>query len=195
MNEVDKQEDVVIWRPFLNITKDTIYKYANNFSIPYFKDTTPNWSMRGRMRCELFPVMKEIFGKTVLERFCNLSNKVSYLSNLHINCLIEPIKEKIKVSSYHNYRGTYKQCAIPIPKNTISDEGWEILIRYAYSKISRTHLRNKCLTPILNTLNRANMTDCSTQVFTLTGGSRARVSFNEIILYDYEDAKIEQDYS
>ena len=36
----DKQDGVDIWRPFLNISKQTIYNFAEMYKIPYFKDTT-----------------------------------------------------------------------------------------------------------------------------------------------------------
>ena len=30
------------------------------FNIPYFKDTTPNWSKRGKMRNEIFPLISSV---------------------------------------------------------------------------------------------------------------------------------------
>tara|TARA_B000000557_G_C20806831_1_gene458075 strand:+ start:1439 stop:2773 length:1335 start_codon:yes stop_codon:yes gene_type:complete len=189
MTGVDKQDGVDIWRPFLNISKQTIYNFAEMYKIPYFKDTTPDWSMRGKMRRQLFPLMQEIFGETILERYCSLSQKCQYLSDVHNSCIIEPLKEKIKVSEH--YSSKQKQCVIPIPQFPISNESWEILIRHAYKKISKTHLSRKCLTPILTTLNRSSVIDCSTQMFTLTGGGKACVSYQEIILYDSVNAKQE----
>jgi len=51
-----------LFRPFLGFKKQTIYDFANNYGIPYFLDTTPKWSKRGKMRNEIFPLIDSIFG-------------------------------------------------------------------------------------------------------------------------------------
>ena len=53
----DKNEilDVIIYRPMLSVRKDIIYNFAHQFNIPYFLDTTPDWSCRGKMRRNIFP--------------------------------------------------------------------------------------------------------------------------------------------
>ena len=38
-----------------------IYNFAHTHSVPYFKDTTPDWSNRGKLRRKVFPVLKEIY--------------------------------------------------------------------------------------------------------------------------------------
>ena len=53
--------NVCLLRPFINITKDMIYDFAYKHSVPYFKDTTPDWSNRGKLRRKVFPVLKEIY--------------------------------------------------------------------------------------------------------------------------------------
>ena len=47
------------------------------------------------MRRQLFH-NAEIFGETIPERYCSLSQKCQYLSDVHNSCIIEPLKEKIK---------------------------------------------------------------------------------------------------
>ena len=39
----------------LSVRKDIIYNFAHQFNIPYFLDTTPDWSCRGKMRRNIFP--------------------------------------------------------------------------------------------------------------------------------------------
>lgn len=61
MREIVVKEDLIFGRPFLDYPKSDIYKIAHNYDIPYFKDTTPDWSKRGLMRRQLFPLLKKIY--------------------------------------------------------------------------------------------------------------------------------------
>lgn len=65
-------KDVVVYRPFLNNYKKEIYDYAHQYNIPYFKDTTPEWSNRGKLRNKLFPLMKEIYGSQCLDNLLKI---------------------------------------------------------------------------------------------------------------------------
>jgi tRNA(Ile)-lysidine synthase TilS/MesJ len=43
-------EGVRIWRPMLGNDKHQILDFAHTFGTPYFLDTTPTWSTRGKLR-------------------------------------------------------------------------------------------------------------------------------------------------
>ena len=49
---------VLIFRPMLPVNKDVIYTYAHTYGVPYFKDSTPKWSTRGKLRNQLLPLLK-----------------------------------------------------------------------------------------------------------------------------------------
>ena len=66
--------DVTIYRPFLDFYKDTIYNFSHENNIPYFKDTTPDWSNRGKLRNKLFPLLQEIYGTQCLDHLLYLGN-------------------------------------------------------------------------------------------------------------------------
>ncbi|GAB5368517.1 hypothetical protein AAMO2058_001325900 [Amorphochlora amoebiformis] len=59
MTAEGEAEGVTIWRPLLPHNKVEIFTLAHKYGIPYFKDTTPKWSNRGRMRNELMPLLSE----------------------------------------------------------------------------------------------------------------------------------------
>ena len=61
MYPVSNIKDVDIWRPFLLHPKDDIFEFAINYLVPYTKDTTPEWSNRGKIRNKLYPLLQEIF--------------------------------------------------------------------------------------------------------------------------------------
>ena len=46
-------------RPMLNIVKKDIYSFANYLSIPHFKDSTPKWSQRGKIRDNIRPNIEQ----------------------------------------------------------------------------------------------------------------------------------------
>jgi len=55
MTCVGINDGVLIYRPFLTLEKVSIFEYAHKYGIPYFKDTTPHWSTRGKLRNKLLP--------------------------------------------------------------------------------------------------------------------------------------------
>lgn len=52
---------VNVVRPLLNYYKDDIYNYAHYHEIPYFLDTTPDWSVRGKFRRNILPLLFNTF--------------------------------------------------------------------------------------------------------------------------------------
>lgn len=61
IKEYSKILDVNIYRPLLNFYKDDIYEYAHYYEIPYFLDTTPDWSVRGKFRRRILPELFNTF--------------------------------------------------------------------------------------------------------------------------------------
>ncbi len=51
---------VPIWRPMLNNYKKDIYDYSHKYNIPYLKDTTPEWSNRGKIRNIIVPTLQDM---------------------------------------------------------------------------------------------------------------------------------------
>ena len=77
---------VTITRPLLDYYKSDIYNYAHFYRIPYFLDTTPDWSIRGTLRRKLFPLLFTTFNglKTNLLHIANDSQAWSELLNKKI---------------------------------------------------------------------------------------------------------------
>jgi tRNA(Ile)-lysidine synthase TilS/MesJ len=63
MNEI--QMGVSLYRPLLNVDKTEILDVAHRFGIPYFKNTTPEWSNRGKFRNTFYNATHEQFGKEI----------------------------------------------------------------------------------------------------------------------------------
>ena len=73
MTATSRNDGVTLFRPLLPLEKTFIFDYAHNFGVPYFKDTTPHWSTRGKLRNRLLPLLEEIYGEGCLTNLSNLA--------------------------------------------------------------------------------------------------------------------------
>lgn len=89
-----KDENIKFCRPMLLIEKKDIYKSANYLCIPHFKDSTPKWSQRGKIRDLIRPNI-EAWDSRAIESFFKLSDKISDLMKIAEFSAIN-ISEKIK---------------------------------------------------------------------------------------------------
>lgn len=80
-NKEHKQNNIIIYRPLLEIPKSEIYTFASNYSVPYLLDSTPKWSDRGKMRDELIPFLNEFDG-ALIPGLISLSNNMTELSKM-----------------------------------------------------------------------------------------------------------------
>jgi tRNA(Ile)-lysidine synthetase-like protein len=86
----------IIFRPLLNTTKNEIFDYAHQYKIPYFKNTTPNWSQRGKIRDIIIPSLK-----------CwnpDFTNALEYLAEYvrDIDAMKEDYVQTIMVNNYNS---------------------------------------------------------------------------------------------
>jgi tRNA(Ile)-lysidine synthetase-like protein len=77
MSLCDRQKDVFIWRPFINISKEKILEIAHGIGIPYLKNTTPEWSNRGKYRNNFHSAIQEQYGTDVDERIIRFAEMVT----------------------------------------------------------------------------------------------------------------------
>ena len=67
---------VIISRPMINLFKQEVFDFAHEHNIPYFKNTTPYWCMRGIFRYEIFPLINKSY-----TNLCNNLLKIGQQSN------------------------------------------------------------------------------------------------------------------
>ncbi|KAL1520769.1 hypothetical protein AB1Y20_022335 [Prymnesium parvum] len=90
---------VMIWRPLLAHEKSEIYEYAHKYGVPYFKDSTPAWSTRGKLRNQLMPLLREVYGEGVFVHLSSLARESSQCRDLVQPHLLEPFWRAVRVSS------------------------------------------------------------------------------------------------
>ena len=47
--------------------------------MPYFKDTTPTWSTRGKLRRQLIPLLIDMYGNGCLRNLSNLAKGIYFV--------------------------------------------------------------------------------------------------------------------
>ena len=95
IKEQTKQNDITIARPMLEFYKTTIYDFANKYQIPYFKDTTPDWSVRGKYRNKIAPLLEDAFSKSIKSNLLCLSQQSDEWNQMILKQIIVPFMETV----------------------------------------------------------------------------------------------------
>ena len=84
-------EGVNIIRPFLTVDKNKILDIAHNYCIPYLKNTTPEWSNRGKFRNRFYNETIKQFGSNVDNKIIELSDTLFNVGRILDNIIFKPI--------------------------------------------------------------------------------------------------------
>ena len=85
------QMGVSLYRPFLNVDKSVILDTAHRLGIPYFKNTTPEWSNRGKFRNTFYQTTHEQFGKEVDSKLLCVADTLSHQHKMLFKLIHQPI--------------------------------------------------------------------------------------------------------
>jgi hypothetical protein len=99
MKKKDIQNDVIIFRPLLDLSKDQIFNYSNQYLIPYFKNSTPSWSCRGTIRDQIIPILKKQFGDFE-PNIIHMMNMFCKMANLNLKYQIQPFIDSVTKFKY-----------------------------------------------------------------------------------------------
>ena len=96
MTSVSTNDGVNLFRPLLPLEKIDIYDYAHIYGVPYFKDTTPHWSTRGKLRNRLLPLLEEIYGEGCMNNLSCLAEESDDARKLMEESVIQPFLEHVQ---------------------------------------------------------------------------------------------------
>jgi len=96
MTSVSQNDGVTIYRPLLTLDKDDVYDYSHKYGVPYFKDTTPHWSTRGKLRNKLIPLLEEVYGDGCLSNLSKLAVESDEARVLFNEAAICPFMDTVK---------------------------------------------------------------------------------------------------
>ena len=146
MKKKSKISGVNIYRPLLDHHKDIIYDFAHKYHIPYFIDTTPTWSRRGKMRNEIFPLLDSVFSPSWRLKLKNIGDQSNEWGEYINNYVINPWVNKI-VFGKHGF-------IMPIqdqPKLI-----YNIVIMKAMHSMGKHMLKNTSVNKIMDSLTIKN---------------------------------------
>ncbi|KAI9908099.1 hypothetical protein PsorP6_003157 [Peronosclerospora sorghi] len=86
---------VRIWRPLLAFDKTVIFDFAHRYGVPYFKDTTPKWSTRGKLRNQLVPLLRDMYGDGFLNNLSTLGTESMQCAALVDAQILAPILNSV----------------------------------------------------------------------------------------------------
>ena len=101
--EILKEIDgIKIWRPLLCISKKHIIDYANINKIPYLYDSTPEWSIRGKIRDKIRPALLKLKNNedfeddSILESFFDLKEYIANTQKIFKELIINNLISKLE---------------------------------------------------------------------------------------------------
>jgi tRNA(Ile)-lysidine synthetase-like protein len=101
MRENNTIHGVTLFRPFLHFKKQVIYDFAHKYNVPYFKDTTPEWSKRGLMRNKIFPLLDEVFGTIWRDKLKSLGEQSNNWGQYIEEYVVKPWYNEVKYEDKH----------------------------------------------------------------------------------------------
>ncbi|OWZ09837.1 TRNA(Ile)-lysidine synthetase [Phytophthora megakarya] len=139
---------VRIWRPLLDFDKDVIFEFAHRYGIPYFKDTTPKWSTRGKLRNHLVPLLSDMYGEGFLNNLSALGAESTQCAELVDSQVLAPIMKSVGQS----------EVAVWVDCGLLSDQPFfvwkEVFRQICHSIMGNSMVREKPLHELIQKLER-----------------------------------------
>ena len=143
-------EDVNIGRPMLELYKDVVFEFALKYQVPYFKDTTPLWSVRGKYRNQISPLLEDTFTNNVKENLIRLSNQSDDWNEIVQSTVIEPFIKTVKYN--------YSSIEFNVEKyNYYPLAFWYIIFSKIFFKFGKSCPSRKAIHVFMNSINTKNV--------------------------------------
>jgi len=110
MEVLKEIEGMPFWRPLLNIEKRHILDCANINKIPYLYDSTPTWSVRGKIRDTVRPSLlllknnEGIEDNSIIDSFFYLRDYIANTQDIFYELIIKNLISKINCEEADNSR-------------------------------------------------------------------------------------------
>jgi len=155
---------VKILRPLLGVTKKEIFEIAHLNNFPYFKNTTPSWSNRGKYREIIQPAIIDTFGEGVLTNLSKVSQESDELQLMIKNSIIIPYMNTIKVKDNLHYLPKTKDQPISY---------WKYIFQEFCNKYKLSSISYKSLKQIYEKLYTASSNSITASSNSITASSNS----------------------
>ncbi len=167
-------DEVRLFRPLLNNPKSDIYSLAHIFQIPYFKDSTPDWSCRGVLRRKIMPVLIDQWGSGIYNNLADIGMKSQELNKVVNKFIINDFLENIefkkngcKITLYDKY--------LDLPQVI-----WSNIFLQLFHKLGKHMISKKNLTSFLDCIKdritKSSQYNFSNDTFTI-------IDYNTIYIF------------
>ena len=142
--------DVTIMRPLIDLYKSSIYEFASSYEVPYFKDTTPEWSVRGKFRNKIYPLLEDTFSYNIKSNLLGLSKQSYEWNELVMGQIVQPFLESIV------YEET--KCVFNVEKyNTHPLCFWNIVFMKVFYYYNKNCPSRKSIQVFMNSIKTKNV--------------------------------------
>ena len=145
MEEYSVCDNITFLRPLLNVPKNDIYEFAHKHNIPYVKNSTPEWSQRGKIRNNIVPVLDN-WDKRVVPGLFNLSENIQdmyLIMESNVNIIINKFRLSRNNNSYE----------LDISHNEFINYLHKIIWKEIIYKLFNCYPSNKSLIALIERLN------------------------------------------
>ena len=165
MKEQTTKNGINIFRPFIHNNKSDIYNFAHKYSIPYFKDTTPDWSNRGKLRRQIFPLLNDVYSEKYIHNLDKIAKESTELNQIVMSCIVKPfIKNNVEITYIQNIYNNgnispTNNKPIESIKIKISDyytlpiTFWSYVLMNIFHKLNISMITNKSLNVLVYKIN------------------------------------------
>jgi tRNA(Ile)-lysidine synthetase-like protein len=177
MTSVSKNDGVILYRPLLPLEKSVVYEYAHSYGVPYFKDTTPHWSTRGKLRNKLLPLLEEIYGEGSMKNLSNLAVESDECKDLLDKVLIGPFMKQIK----------YKPLGILFDTNEWHDKClyfWKVVLRDTLHSAKLGMFTDKSVESYVQRINHVSSLGKNRQHVVTDGWLQCRKDYSVFLRHD-----------
>jgi tRNA(Ile)-lysidine synthase TilS/MesJ len=143
MDEHSVCDDITFLRPLLNVSKNDIYQFAQKHSIPYVKNSTPDWSQRGKIRNNIVPVLNN-WDKRVVPGLFNLSENIQEMYSImasNVNIIV------------NKFRQDGNSYALQLSQNELINNLHKLTWKEIIYKLFNCYPSNKSLIALIERLN------------------------------------------
>jgi tRNA(Ile)-lysidine synthetase-like protein len=168
--------DVIVFRPMLDFNKNDIYDISDKYQIPYFLDTTPDWSCRGKMRRKIFPECESCYSNSFMNSLIKLGSESDEMGNIFSKYIIDPLIQSVKCGKY----------GFIIPKSDILQENliFKKVIRIIFNKNNIRNIKTKSLDNLYKNYNNLIQINVIKDYFTFIDTENI-IFINEMLINDF----------
>jgi tRNA(Ile)-lysidine synthetase-like protein len=141
--------DIIIMRPLIELYKSSILEFASKYDVPYFKDSTPDWSVRGKFRSKIYPLLEDTFSYNIKSNLIGLSIQAHEWNELVLKQIVEPFLGLVVYEE--------KKCVFNVEKyNSYPLCFWNIIFMKLFYNFNHNCPSRKAIQVFMNAIKTKN---------------------------------------